>query len=237
MTNSIGVEMVLIEPGKFMMGSETGRDDERPVHRVTLTRPFYMGATEVTLGQWKAVMGNVPPHCEHADHPVHNVSWQECMEFCRKLTEKEKGEGLLPAGAAYRLPTEAEWEYACRAGSETAYCFGDDPDELDDYAWYGANSGGRTHPAAQKKPNAWGLYDMHGNAYELCLDWYGPYERDEAVDPTGPARGTHRVVRLGSHCPGCGADACRSAARSKTEPDYTSGTLGFRLVRTVAERE
>jgi len=241
MGNSISVKMVLIHPGEFMMGSSNGDEDERPVHRVTLTQPFYMGATEVTAAQWESVIGSKAPNSKGADHPVHSVNWYQCVEFCRKLTEKEEAEGLLPVGAVYRLPTEAEWEYACRAGSETDYCFGDDPNELDDYTWYGGNSGGHMHPVAEKKPNAWGLYDMHGNAYESCQDWYGPYDAPDAVDPTGPADGKFRVVRVGSYCGPTqhpeSSRGCRSATRSKTTPDYTSATLGFRLVRTVPEPE
>jgi formylglycine-generating enzyme required for sulfatase activity len=235
-TSGIGLRMVPIPAGKFMMGSEGGSADERPVHFVTLTEPFHMGATEVTKGQWEAVMGSGSNNTDDADLPVTNVSWKQCMEFCVKLTEAAQAKGQMPDGIVYRLPTEAEWEYACRANSTTSFCFGDDPAELGDYAWFAQNSGGRKHPVASKKPNAWGLHDMHGNVYELCLDWYGPYSASDATDPTGPTRGTHRAVRHGSYCPGCGPDVCRSSSRSKTEPDYSSPTMGFRVVRAVPVR-
>ena len=230
MTNSIGLKMVLIQPGEFMMGSTEGGEDTVPVHRVKLTDPFYMGATEVTEAQWQAVMGPLPKRSRGADHPVASVSWHQCVAFCRELTEREREEGLLPEGTIYSLPTEAEWEYACRAGSTTEYCFGDDPAQLDEYAWYGGNSGG-VHPVATKKPNAWGLYDMHGNVREWCMDRYGKYGAEDAVDPTGPATGHERVGRGSCACRGDTAPGSRSAFRYGKTPHYYSGVGGFRIVR------
>ena len=228
--NSIGVKMVLIQPGEFMMGSGKG-DNTVPVHRVKLTNPFYMGITEITRAQWQSVMGTDPDGPKGTAHPVIQVSWHQCVAFCRRLTEREREEGLLPEGTIYSLPSEAEWEYACRAGSTTDYCFGDDPAQLDEYAWYGGNSGGHTHPVAKKKPNAWGLYDMHGNVREWCMDRYGAYGAEDAVDPTGPTAGHARVIRGSCVCGGESATGSRSAVRGRNTPYYWSGVMGLRIVR------
>jgi formylglycine-generating enzyme required for sulfatase activity len=134
-------------------------------HEVTISKPFYMGETEVTQAQYEAVMGTNPSHFKGATNPVECVCWDYATEFCKKLSDKTR--------QAVRLPMEAEWEYACRAGTATAFSFGDADSTIGDYAWYGANSGGTTHPVGQKKPNAWGLYDMHGNVWEWCADWFG----------------------------------------------------------------
>jgi formylglycine-generating enzyme required for sulfatase activity len=150
------------------------------------------------------------------------VSWDEATRFCKKLSEKTR--------QAVRLPTEAEWEYACRAGSKTRFCFGDADDGLGDYAWFGANSGDKTHPVGQKKPNAWGLHDMHGNLWEWCSDWYGEYAADPATDPTGPTTGAGRVLRGG--CWGCDAQACRSGTRLASRPEAHYG-FGWRVVAPV----
>ena len=188
-TNSTGMKMVLIPAGEFQMGSklpamelvakygglEEAYATEKPIHTVKVAKPFYMAATEVTHAQWKAVMRTSPGQFRgDLSRPVNRISWLDAQEFCKKLSTREERE--------YRLPTEAEWEYACRAGSTTEYCFDDDDEgELGDYAWYGDNSGGETHPVAQKQPNAWGLYDMHGNVFEWCLDaWHDSYENAPA---------------------------------------------------------
>jgi formylglycine-generating enzyme required for sulfatase activity len=193
-TNSIGMKFVLIPAGEFTMGSpenEQGRDSNEPQHKVKITKPFYMQTTEVTQAQWKAVMGNNPSYFKGNDLPVETVSWDDAQEFIKKLSAKE--------GVKYRLPTEAEWEYACRAGSTTKFYFGEDESKLDEYAWYHNNSDGKTHPVGQKKPNAWGLYDMHGNVWEWCQDWYGAdyYKNSPAEDPQGPASAESRVLRGG----------------------------------------
>jgi formylglycine-generating enzyme required for sulfatase activity len=150
---------------------------------------------EVTQQQYEKVMGTNPSTTKGPQNPVEKVSWNDAVEFCRKLS-------ALPAeksaGYVYRLPTEAEWEYACRAGTQTAYSFGDSESELGDYAWYDKNAGGTTHPVGSKKPNAWGLYDMHGNVFEWCQDWYGSYPSGSVTDPTGESSGSHRVVRGGA---------------------------------------
>jgi formylglycine-generating enzyme required for sulfatase activity len=159
-SNSIGMDFVLIPAGKFMMGSDTGDNDEKPVHEVRISKPFYLGKYEVTQGQWQAVLGNNPSNFKgDANLPVGNVSWEDVQEFIRKLNAKE-------GGTKYRLPTEAEWEYAARAGTTTAYSYGNDVSQLKEYAWYAENAGGKTHPVGQKEPNAWGLHDKHGNVWE-----------------------------------------------------------------------
>ena len=157
--NSVSMDFVLIPAGQFSMGSVAGDSDEQPVHEVTISQPFYLGVYEVTEADWSRVMGG---NKGSSTRPVLDVSWDDAVSFCAKLS-------ALPAeraaGRVYRLPTEAEWEYACRAGTTTAYSFGDDASLLVDFAWFGGNSGGQTHPVGQKKPNPWGLYDMHGNVW------------------------------------------------------------------------
>ena len=229
-TNSIGMEFVLIPGGTFWIGSadddEDASDSEKPCHEVIISRQFYLGKYPVTQAQWKTVMGNNPSRCEGEKCPVETVSWNDVQEFIRKLNKME-GHGR------YRLPTEAEWEYVCRAGSTTAYCFGNDRDKLGDYAWYGDNSrhwkNGEygTHPVGKKKPNAWGLYDMHGNVWEWVQDWYGEYRDGSVKDPQGPSAGESRVLRGGSwfnH-----AKCCRSVSRGGRSPDSRCDDYGFRL--------
>jgi len=228
----VKMEFVLIRPGSFQMGSENGDTDEKPVHKVTITKPFYMGKYEVTQEQWKAVMGAY----EESDHPrsrgegvnaarcpAESVSWEECQPFLHKLGEK------VPAHK-FRLPAEAEWEYACRAGSSAEYCYGDDVAGLAEYAWYAGNSGSKVHPVGEKKPNAWGLHDMYGNVWEWCADVYGPYQDEGSAGKTG-AQG--HVLRGGS----CGHEAsfCRSAFRIGIEADYDNYDMGVRLVCAAAD--
>ena len=224
--NSIGVKFVLIPAGNFLMGSpqSEGDADEYPRHKVEITEPFYLGIYEVTQAQWQVVMGNNPSHFKGDDRPVDLVSWNDVQEFIRRLNQKEGTD-------KYRLPTEAEWEYACRGGSETVYCFGDENSRLGEYAWYTRNSGGQTRPVGQKKPNAWGLYDMHGNVWEWCADWYeeGYYRRSPSSDPRGPSSGSGRVLRGGSWY--LNARNCRSASRNRHNPVFRSLFDGFRLAR------
>jgi len=221
-TSTVGIKLTLIPAGAFTMG-EAGSSNEKP-HRVTLTQPFYLGVHEVTNAQWKQVMGSVPSKWKEDAHPVEQVTWEEVTEFCRKLSalpEERK------AGRVYRLPTEAEWEYACRAGTTTKYAFGDDEKLLGDYGWFGDNSGIQTHPVGLKKPSAWGLYDMHGNVWEWCSDWYGIYPDGEVTNPEGPSSGSVRVLR-GGRWSGPARD-CRSAFRFGVDPSYRYEDLGFRL--------
>ncbi|MDP7422625.1 MAG: formylglycine-generating enzyme family protein [bacterium] len=204
------LELVWIPPGEFIMGSETNHEDEKPSHTVRISRGFYMGKYEVTQAQWLAVMGINPSGYQTTSRPVERISWFDCQEFVRKLSEK--------TGHTYRIPTEAEWEYACRAGSGGEYSFGDDVDQLKHHAWYIKNSGLKPQPGGVKEPNAWGLYDMHGNAWEWCQDWYGKdyYSSSPLDDPPGPATGHDRIIRGGGWL--VTADECRSANRARFNP-------------------
>jgi formylglycine-generating enzyme required for sulfatase activity len=218
--NSIGMRLAYVPAGEFLMGSppgEKGREDDETPHRVRLSRPFCIGATEVTQGQWRAVMGQRRGQFEGDSLPVEDISWNDAVEFCKKLSQKE--------GRTYRLPTEAEWEYACRAG-DTGRSWG--AARLDEAAWYDENSDGRTHPVARKKPNAWGLYDALGNVAEWCADFFGPYPAGDATDPAGPAEGKARVVRGGSWA--SLERGCRAASRASTAAPYQLKFIGFRVV-------
>jgi formylglycine-generating enzyme required for sulfatase activity len=222
-TNPLEMKFNLIPPGEFVMGSpesEADRSDIETQHLVKITKPFYLSAYEVTQQQYERVMGKNPSGRKGPTAPVEQVSWHDAVAFCSKLSKQE--------GVEYRLPTEAEWEYACRAGATTAYSFGDDVSELGEYAWHGRN----THPVGQLKPNAWGLYDMHGNVFEWCQDWYGPYKSLQVVsDPTGAASGSRRVLRGGAFY--VLPLSVRAANRyNDRRPDYRVHGIGFRVART-----
>jgi formylglycine-generating enzyme required for sulfatase activity len=234
--NSVGMKMVPIQHGEF---TEMGQ-------KITISKNFFMSATLVTQAQWKAVMagndsefykwwqtrperkpemGNDPSFNQGDNLPVENVRWPDAVEFCKKLSAKE--------GKTYRLPTEPEWEYACHAGTHEAYCFGDDASKLGDYAWCGANSGGKTHPVGQKKPNAWGLYDMHGNVWQWCSTWFGDSHRGDVVDPQGPDEGKFRMIKGGDY--GCGPEESKIAFQNaRYDPLHHGLTLGFRVVMEAA---
>ncbi len=222
-----GLRLVPIPAGSFLMGStadEADRgEDEGPQTQVTLTRGFFLGATDVTQGQYEAVMGENPSDFKSLgrDAPVEQISWNQAVAFCQKLTERERAAGRLPAGYKFTLPTEAQWEYACRAGTTEAYA--GPPADL---AWYDKNSGGTTHPVATKQPNDWGLYDMTGNVYQWCLDWYGKYPGGSVEDWGGPATGQKHVLRGGSWY--YGETYCRSAYRDY-DPGFVGNILGFRV--------
>ncbi len=222
--NSIGMKLNLIPAGSFMMGSpdaEEGRDgDEGPQNVVTFTKPFYLGVYEVTQKEFEIVMGSNPSERKGTYRPVESVSWNDAQTFCEKLSQKEKT-------MSYRLPTEAEWEYACRAGSTTAYYWGD---ELDgEYFWYDQNAD-KTKAVGTKKPNKWGLFDMAGNVWEWCQDWYSDseYPGFGRNNPLGPSSGSYRVFRGGSYF--SSAKYCRSSIRNYNSPDNRINILGFRVL-------
>ena len=212
--------------GTFWMGSpsyEAERSDHETRHEVTLTKGFWMLETPVTQGMFRAIAGSNPSHFKSGDnYPVESVSWFNCQEFCESLNAL----GVAPAGFEFRLPWEAEWEYACRAGATGAYNV-DRP--LDELAWYSGNSGGKTHAVGGKRANGWGLYDMHGTVLEWCADWYEAYDAGAQTDPTGPDSGFYRVLRGGSW-EYCDARRCRSAYRTYNNPPHRFESHGFRLV-------
>lgn len=221
----LGLTLMPIPAGAFTMGSIDGDVDERPVTRVTISSDFWMGKTEVTQGQWRSIMGNNPSAFKGDDQrPVECVSYDDALAFCRMLTERERAAGRLPDGYAYALPTEAQWEYGCRAGTTGQYA-----GDLDTTAWYRANSGGQTHQVARKQANAWGLHDMHGNVWEWCADWYADTLPGGSVrDYTGASSGSMRTSRGGGLS--FGAGDCRSANRNRSGvPNVYGGGLGFRL--------
>jgi formylglycine-generating enzyme required for sulfatase activity len=228
-----GVEMtfVLIPAGSFSMGSdeEAGDGDESPVHAVRISRPFYFGRCEVTQAQWEKIMGANPGRFISADLPVDSVSWNDAQVFVAALSRK--------TGHTYALPTEAQWEYACRAGTTTPWSFGGPPAAAGDFAWWAENADGRTHVVETKKPNPWGLYDMHGNVWEWCADWYAKhtYSKTGAVDPRGPAAGESRVLRGGAW--GDQPDGMRSATRNCNGPDGANDGIGLRVVLMIPEAE
>jgi formylglycine-generating enzyme required for sulfatase activity len=267
-TNSIGMKLVLIPPGEFEMGSTkefieselscpagrllndvtygTAIAREVPRHKVRITKPFWLGAMEVTQEEFERVVGvNQSLFLGNPKLPVEEVSWYDAVDFCRKLSE-------LPAEKAanrhYQLPTEAQWEYACRAGNEGAWCFSrhqgamaapEDCKLLGKYAWFEENSGFVTHAVGQKKPNAWGLFDMYGNVSEWCQDYYAEYSNSPAADPVGPSKDDprvvvgHRVTRGGVFC---GGDYwCRSAMRGLGDPKFRGCDIGFRVAAVAAQ--
>jgi formylglycine-generating enzyme required for sulfatase activity len=228
------MKLVLVPKGTFMMGSpesDVNRQKNETQHEVTISKDFYLGVHEVTQAQYEKVIGKNPSHFqgavvsnENADLPVENVSWDDAVEFCKKLSDLPEE---MKAGRVYRLPTEAEWEYACRAGSKTAYSFDDEEGLLPEYGWFSSNSSYRTHTVGLLEPNAWGLYDMHGNVWEWCSDRYVEYPKGAVSDPSGPKEGSYRVYRGG--CWSNVAADCQSADRNWGTPGSSGNPLGFRL--------
>ena len=219
--NGLQMKFCWCPPGTFTMGSpasEAGYDSDEDQVSVTISNGLWMGKYEVLQGEYRTVMGNTPSHFSSSDRrPVETVSYTEATEFCRKFTEQERRAGRLPADWEYRLPTEAEWEYACRAGTTTRFCCGDSESELENYAWFSSNSGSATHPVGEKQPNAWGLHDMHGNVWEWCQDWYQD-KLPGGGDPVGPQSASVRVTRGGSWYVAAGS--CRSAYRRRYSPEF-----------------
>jgi uncharacterized protein (TIGR02996 family) len=231
--NSIGMRFVLVPPGTFWMGSpeqEEGPDGrECPRHEVEITRPFAQGAFQVTQEQYEQVMGSNPSrlHPTGPGGPVDTVIYAEAVRFCEalaKLPEEKE------AGRSYRLPTEAEWEYACRAGTTSRWFFGDREADLKHHGWFRDNSGGTTHPVGQKRPNAWGLYDLYGNVAEWCSDWWdeGYYARSPRKDPKGPGNTGSRSLRGGAFS--YGPEYCRTAYRDAISPAGRNPVVGFRAL-------
>ncbi len=226
-TNGIGQQMIWVKPGSFRMGdlNGTGGKDELPVRTVELSG-YYLGATEVTQQQWQAVMGaeaKNPSRFQGAEHPVEQVNWLMATDYCRRLTESERAAGKLPEGYAYVLPTEAQWEHACRAGSEEDFSV-----KLDAGAWYSENSEGTSHPVATRKANDWGFSDMHGNVWEWCQDGFRSTYQGLAVrDPVGRGGLPARVLRGGSWS--SGESLCRSSKRLYSKPRSRDTDLGFRV--------
>jgi len=244
---SLEMKFVHIQPGTFTMGGTRQKDN--PIRRVTITKGFRMASTPVTQAQWQAIMGTNPSYFQGEDRPVEKVSWSECQEFCRKISER--------MGRAMRLPTEAEWEYACRAGTLTDYWNGNGVESLKLVGWFNGTSekdslrnekeanrfdkkpyehecsrqcwalNHETRPVAKLPANAWGIHDVHGNVWEWCNDWYGPLPADPQIDPTGALGGECRVLRGGSF--GSEAEGCFSACRGYVRPDSRGMTIGLRV--------
>jgi formylglycine-generating enzyme required for sulfatase activity len=247
LASDLALAMVYVPPGRFVMGSpesEPGHLPDERQHDVVLTQGFWLGRTEVTQRQWAAVMKRTVQEQralaegerrdaqsavsalpgEGPEHPIHYVAWDEAAEFCRRVNTLESEQGRVPAGYGYWLPTEAQWEYACRAGSGGPHGAGG---ALDEMAWYASNADGVTHPVATKAPNAWGLFDMQGNVREWCADYYGEYARGTVIDPYGPEAGDGRVARGGAL--GDPEQSCRAAQRSYVPGNRRHPGLGLRL--------
>jgi formylglycine-generating enzyme required for sulfatase activity len=247
----LGLDLIWIAPGDFMMGTPPQgairrwldaaqeklsgvsgpavnmEDNERPETIVKLAVEFWLGETVVTQAQWQAVMATDPSHFKGRDQPVETVSWNDATEFCRKLTERERTAGRLPVGYRFTLPTEEQWEYACRAGTT-----GDDAGSFDAVAWQIANSGATTHPVGTKRPNAWGLFDIQGNVWEWCEDWYAPYPGATGTFPVYLPAGSRRVLRGGSWDDD--AERCRPAFRYALDPNLRLNNVGFRVALSSA---
>ena len=223
--DGVSFKMIRVEGGSFMMGSPDNNpdayDDEKPLHEVTLS-DYYIGETQVTQALWKAVMGKNPSRFKGDNNPIEEVSWTDCQEFINKLNTK--------TGRTFRLPTEAEWEYAARGGNKSRGDKYAGSDNIDEVAWYGNNSERVTHPVKQKKANELGLYDMSGNVWEWCQDWFGRYGSGKETDPMGSSESSYRVLRGGSWSDG--AQSCRVAYRVAYR-DYgapdSRNRIGFRL--------
>lgn len=230
----LGMELVSIPGGLFTMGSvnaEPGRGADETLHEVLISRGFWLGKFEVTRTEWRVVMEDSPIPAKADRLPVVQVSWEDAVTFCRKLTAREHAAERLPAGYEYTLPTEAQWEYACRANTEGLYGVEGD---LGTVAWYRSSSAAKVHEVGQKKANTWGLHDMHGNVGEWCADWFGYLQESKVIDPSGPADGTRRVSRGGDW--GSDAASCRSASRLSYAPEERAPHLGFRLALSPVKR-
>lgn len=230
--NSVGMRLAKITPGEFLMGSPQSEPDrfecERQ-HKVRITKAFWIGVEEVTTEQYNNVLNRSPKFIQDGNQPEPYLSWHDAEAFCQKLSELETEK---TAGRYYRLPTEAEWEFACRAGTQTIFFWGDDPSAANEYAWYLKNSQREKKRAGSRKPNPWGLHDMNGSAWEWCSDWYSELPSEEQTDPQGPPNGEQRVVRGGGSCSPLGY--IRSASRAPANPAFfhpnEGHDIGFRVV-------
>ena len=223
----LNMDFVYVDNGSFQMGSNSGDADEKPVHRVTISKPFWMGKYEVTQSEYQELMGSNPSHFKGSRNPVEIVSWNDVVSYCQKLTARERRAGRLPEGYSYQLPTEAQWKFAARGGNKSRGYMYSGSDSLGSVGWNGDNSGSKTHSVGQKQANELGLYDMSGNVYEWCYDWYGSYSSSSTTDPDGPSSASGRVIRGGGWAGG--ASDCRAAVRSSYLPDYSIINLGFRV--------
>jgi len=252
LTNSIGMKFRRIAPGSYLMGTQEHPGSPKlgeQVHRVKINHPFYLGVYEVTQAQYERIMGTNPsfyqapniqpaflhpnrlaPKSDTSGYPVEKVSWEDATEFCERLSDLAEEKA---AGRIYRLPTEAQWEYACRAGTKSSFSFDGEPNNLGEYGWYWDNSRGQTHPVGELKPNAWGLYDMHGNVSEWCLDWFDQYPETTQIDPTGPTHGIYKVHRGGGWF--VEASLCESASRDFEDPKSRL-SVGFRVVASASNQ-
>jgi formylglycine-generating enzyme len=232
--SELDMTFAYVAPGSFQMGSNEGEIDEAPVHTVTLSQGYWMGKHEVTHQQYESIVGDHSNMFKGSTNPVEKVSWNDAVVFCRTLTKQERQAGRLPAGYEYRLPTEAEWEYAARGGSDGPSANYAGSNSIDEVAWYKENSGKKTHPVGQKQANELGLHDMTGNVWEWCLDWYGEYPSEAQTNPTGPSTGAYRVLHGGAWY--CDMTLCRETLRYRFTPASAYGFLGFRVALAPAVR-
>jgi formylglycine-generating enzyme required for sulfatase activity len=229
----LDMKMIWVPPGKFVMGSpksEPGhRQEEEELHQVTISRGFWVGQFEVTQAQFETILGDNPSAFKDPQMPVHKVNWHEAMEFCEVLTEREKSVNRMPNKWSFNLPSEAQWEYACRADTTTVFHFGNEAEELPPYGWFADNSDGGPKTIGTKKPNAWGIHDLHGNMGEWCFDWYGKaYPVDGSVDPITEKASAFKVFRGGTYTDI--PERCRAAHRHRITPETRNPWIGFRVV-------
>jgi formylglycine-generating enzyme required for sulfatase activity len=225
----VDIDFVTVPAGQFMMGSDKGDSDEQPIHDVTITQPFQISRHEITQSAYEKIVGENPSRFKDPVRPVERVTWHDAVSFCRLLTDNERLTGRLTGSEIFRLPTEEEWEYCCRAGSTTIFSFGDEAAQLAAHAWYRDSAGDGTRPVGQLAPNAWGLHDMHGNVREWCYDLYEDYAAKVSGIPSKVEARVHRINRGGGFA--AFPRGCRSSDRRGNTPPTRGATIGFRIVR------